>query len=49
MPEDQAQTYTDPVLIALFSVSSHEPGSFDSDSHFSLGLLSHLAISLFLT
>ena len=49
MPEDQAQTYTSPVFIAFFSVNSHEPGSFDSDSLFSLGPLTHLAISFFLT
>ena len=49
MPEDQAQTYTGPVFIAFFSVNSHEPGSFDSDSLFSLGPLTHLAISFFLT
>ena len=49
MSEDQAQTYTSPVFIALFSVNSQEPGSFNSDSLFSLGPLSHLAISFFLT
>ena len=49
MPEDQAQTYTSPVFIALFSVNSQEPGSFNSDSFFFLGPLSHLAISFFLT